>query len=191
MKKKLFSFLLLTTLINFSSQRFYFPENKPSNPNVTPTTPQRIYNYQSLVGGRNFYCRRIYFGKDRDGNPIYKSIERHAKENPEFGNVTLVIFHKAAWYKLRFSDTFEIVGNYSDEDARKIAIYNMTPFLWENNHARGAMWDPKQNAIFVGDGTEDPEIGDRFAQYLKEQEEAEQSGKSKGKKIISSNKSEN
>jgi len=153
-----------------------------SNQNMTSTTPLPIQHWIGLVGQRNFYRRRIFFGKDKDGNPLYQSIAQHEKSNPEFGNVTLAIFHKAAWYKLRFSDTFEVIGTYSDESARKKLINSMTPYLWENYDDRGGMWYPEQNAI-IG-GTQDPKIGKLFEQYLKEQKEAEQSsGQSKVKKI--------
>ena len=159
-------------------QEFYRRLDRMNN----PTTPQYIQNWQGFLGGRYFYRRRIFFGKDELGKPIYQSIGEHAQENPEFGRVALAIFHPAAWYKLRSSDTFEVVGTFSDKDARTKVIKSMTPGWFEDVHkARGGMWCPEQNAI-IG-GTQDPEICDRFAQYLKEEKEKNQFGQSSVKKV--------
>ena len=148
----------------------YYHYNEPQDPNKTPTTPDIIDHYSGLIGARNFYRKRIFFDKDEFGNPYYKTIAQHAKDNPKFGQVKLVIFYETAWYKLRFSDQFKIVGVFANVYARQKIINSATTSLWELITAginRGAVWCPAQNAI-IG-GTRDPKICDRFAQYLKKQ----------------------
>ena len=142
-------------------------EGLPWDVNKTPTTPDTIYHYVNPASARNFYRKRIFFGTDQSGKPCYKRIREHAKDNPEFGNVGLVIFHQEAWHKLRFSDSFEMVGTYADESARNKLIDSMSGF-WILTQGKGGVWCPEQN-VFIG-GTRDKNICDRFAEYLKQSE---------------------
>ncbi len=141
-------------------------EGFPSDPNKTPTDPDIIEHYRDLVFGQNFYRKRIFFGTDESGKPCYKRIMEHEQNNPKFGDVDLVIFHKAAWHKLRFSDSFEVAGIYVDEDARHKTIQSMAG-SWLFGKGEGGVWDPQRNTIFGG--TRDKEIGKKFDEYMERQ----------------------
>jgi hypothetical protein len=141
----------------------------PADPTKTPTSADVIDADRALER------KGIYYGKDSSGKPSYQRIWQHAKNNPEFGNVRLVIFHKASSWNPWSKDSFEVIGKYSDEAAQtklKKSIYST--FFFKGN---GGIWDPQQNTIFGG--TQNKNIGQIFTEYMKQPEQASKLSKFK------------
>src|SRR5438477_9049231 len=62
----------------------------------------------------NFYNKHIFFGRDISGKPIRKRISEHATDNPQFGEILLIVYYPHKKYKKQFA----ILGRYSDPIAR-------------------------------------------------------------------------
>ncbi len=133
--------------------------NQPQNPEKTPTTPDIIEHQPNMFKGRQriFGRKRIYFGTDQSGNPCYATIWQHAKDNPAFGDVRLVIFQGNS--KLaKFVNEFRVIGTYADETKHH---------QLKNSIAKhGGVWCPEQNAIIAG--TRDKNICTIFTEFEKE-----------------------
>lgn len=128
----------------------------------TPTSPDTIEHQPVIFKGRQriFWRKRIYFGRDAEGKPCYGSINQHEQNNPDFGNVEIVLFHEKAPYKLRFQDSFEKVGTWNDKKAENKLV--------SATARSGGLWCPEQN-VFIG-GTRDICMCDRYAEYIKQPE---------------------
>ncbi len=118
----------------------------------------------------NFYNKRIFFGRDISGKPIRKKISEHATDNPQFGEIILVIYYPNKKYKKQFV----ILGTYSDTSARKKLLRKIQTFFGYYNG--GALWVPEQNAMIAcGKGhiannvyhLEDLEVVKKFEQWLR------------------------
>jgi hypothetical protein len=143
--------------------------NLPSDSTKTPTSPDIIEHQPNIKGpDRSFHRKRIYFGTDKEGNPCYRSLYEHEKNNPEFSNVNLVLFHEAAWYKLRFQDSFEEIGIYGDKEVRNR--------LRSAIAANGGVWCPELNTIIggsreIGKTPGEQCICERFTEFLNQPEQ--------------------
>jgi hypothetical protein len=129
----------------------YIPSDKtktPTSPDVIENTPTMTY---VMKGGKRFDNKRIYF----DGH--YNRIRWHSN-NPQFKNVELVIYHKANWFR---SESFEYIGTFDNEFARKKLIRSMGSWFGNGN---GGLWCPEQN-IFIG-GTRDMNMCEKYAQSI-------------------------
>jgi hypothetical protein len=150
--------------LTFQEQLIRRAQGLPGDPNKTPTDPDVVENHKdSFLGlGQNFYRKRIFF-PDKDGKMCYKRILGHEKDNPEFGDVTLAIYHET--YK--GPDTIEIIGKYADEKARAKFIASITNGWF--SAGKGGVWYPEQKT-FVG-GTRNKNIGAMLAARLAQPEQ--------------------
>ena len=131
-------------------------------------------NFESFFEGSYYFENKgIYYGPKRFiwfGKPDYLRIKEHARKHPAFNDVPLVIFKNATWRNPE--DSFEVIGTYGDENARKRLIKNIAPLFSGMRGGKGGLWCPAQNedetGFFIG-GTRDISMCDRFADYLKQQ----------------------
>lgn len=161
----------------------------PRNSDETPETPKVILHdkNQNRIGGdlkgrpKNIENARIFFGTDKSGEPCYQSIAKHLENNPDFGDIKLIIYHEASWFPFS-SDSFEYIGTVSDENAREKLIAAMTEqesgilFRLKNGlfarAEKDGVWCPaqknkNQEAFFVG-RTHDTSTCNRYAEFTKE-----------------------
>jgi hypothetical protein len=144
-------------------------ERQPSDETKTSSSPDIIEHTPTLTylarGGKRFHNKRIYFpgaGYERIG---------HLQKYLELGHVELIIYHKANWFR---SESFEYIGTYGNESARKKLIRSIGNWFGEGN---GGLWCPEQN-VFIG-GTRDKNICKKYAEYMKQEEQASKFSKIK------------
>ena len=118
----------------------------PGNETKTPTSPDIIeHESHFLVGGHLFEDKRIYFGVDESGKPCYQRIRQHAANNPEFGKIKAVIYHKSG----KFGETFENVGPVMQNGRFNRRLVNSIGAGLFSSESKGGLWCPEQN-VFIG-----------------------------------------
>jgi len=151
---------LLEALREYNNQGAH---KKPDAPDVFE------HNMDALKGGRIFWRKRIFFGKDESGKDCYRSILQH-ENNSAFGEVKLVLFHKAAWWNPWSKDSLETLGTYSDQSLHHRFLQQVS------DKKRGGVWCPLQKAFVAG--LKDTDICGKLGQDY-QAEEAKHTSKAK------------
>jgi len=196
-KKTFFIATIASTLLSFSSVLTIEPEERqsqlrreeeqlqfirrlqrPRNPHETPETPKVMLHdkNQSRWRPRDIMKARIFFDTHESGEPCYRRISEHLDNNPDFGNVKLIIYHEK-------SDSFEYIGIISDYNAREKFEDSMTKpqsgifanfkhKIFGTRLEKDGVWCPaqknkNQEAFFVA-GINDTSVCNRYAEFTKE-----------------------
>ena len=133
------------TLINTIRQIFSTKEQ------ITPTTPivLRHTKLTAIFPGPIFFKHKIYFGKDKSGNPCYRTIEEHAQNNPAFGDVTLAEYGQPN--SLCPNGTIFKHDTFSHTFSPNISQKNLGSTIFLADIVRhGGIWCPEQKTIISG-----------------------------------------